>query len=260
MFGLRRLSRSSQLSAEALWDVHCHLLPAVDDGVEDNAESLRCIEGLAAMGYCGAVLTPHIYPEVFDNDEGELRRRFEAFRAWLGERRPAFGVQLGAEYFCDDTLGRRIRGGGVLTFGQRQPCILIELPVMVMPGSLESALQACRKEGLTPVIAHVERYTYTRGRQGLALLRGWREGGAALQVNLGALVGQQGFEVRRHSRRLLKQRVVDLLGTDLHQPRSLERIEKAWQWLAGRSFASATLARHQAVTQAAKGDERQASA
>lgn len=245
MLGFRLTSRTPRRPDEPLWDVHCHLLPAVDDGVADEAASLGCVEGLIARGYSGAVLTPHIYPEVFDNEEGVLRQRFEAFRAWLSERVPDFGVCLAAEYFCDDDLSRRIRGGGVLTFGEQQSCILIELPVMVIPGSMDSVLQACRKEGLTPVIAHIERYSCTRGKAADDLLASWRDEGALLQVNLGSLVGQYGRQIRRDSRRLLKQGWVDLLGTDLHGEASLGRVEAGWRWIHSRSWAATAAERHQ---------------
>ena len=239
MWWFARKTRASLSPAAVACDMHCHLLPGVDDGVADDEQALQAIGRLAELGYGGAVLTPHIYPGLFDNTERDLGDHFARFQAVSAQRYPAFALQLGAEYYCDESLVQRIQQGQALTFGATEPALLMELARHSPPASLDVALQACRSRSIRPIIAHIERYTYVTGVEGLAQVARWREVGAWTQLNLGSLVGQYGSSLQRASRQLWKAGLVDLLGTDLHKPAAVDHVARAWQWLAsrGRGFA-----------------------
>ena len=202
------------------WDFHCHLLPAVDDGLRSLEEARAAIKGLLALGYQGAVLTPHIYPGVYDNTSDRLRDAFQALRQ---EIEGDFSLHLAAEYFADEALLTAIERNDILYLELgNQKIVLVEFPtLMPSPAGMDVLLQL-RRAGYQPVLAHVERYRYVQREQSLWLSRLERTG-AWLQCDIGSLAGQYGPNPQVFARSLLDQELPTLWGTDLHRVAQLER-------------------------------------
>lgn len=202
------------------WDFHCHLLPAVDDGLRSLEETRAAIKSLLALGYQGAVLTPHIYPGVYDNTPDQLR---DAFRALRQEIEGDFSLHLAAEYFADEALLTAIERDDILYLELgNQKIVLVEFPtLMPSPAGMDVLLQL-RRAGYQPVLAHVERYRYVQREQSLWLPRLERTG-AWLQCDIGSLAGQYGPNPQVFARSLLDQKLPTLWGTDLHRVAQLER-------------------------------------
>jgi Capsular polysaccharide biosynthesis protein len=228
MMDLLRRFRRQNLAPEApdgerlapAWDFHCHLLPAVDDGLRSLEETRAAIAGLRALGYQGAVLTPHIYPGVYDNTPEQLR---EAFRPLQQEIEGDFSLHLAAEYFADEALLRAIERDDILYLDLlNKKIVLVEFPaLMPSPAGMDVLLQLHRA-GYQPVLAHVERYRYVQLEQALWLSRLERTG-AWLQCDIGSLVGQYGPHPQAFARGLLDQELPTLWGTDLHRVAQLAR-------------------------------------
>ncbi len=202
------------------WDFHCHLLPGVDDGVRSLAESREAITGLRALGYHGAVITPHIYAEVFDNTADDLREAFESFREAID---PGYALRLAAEYHTTDALFGLIEAGDLLYLplaGER--LVLAEFPfLMSAPRGIE-ALTALVQAGYRPVLAHVERYRYIQHDPEPWLER-LQALGVWLQCNVGSLVGMHGPAPQAFARQLLQRELPVIWSTDLHRPRQIQR-------------------------------------
>lgn len=203
-----------------IWDFHCHLLPAVDDGLRSLEETRAAIAGLSALGYRGAVVTPHIYPGVYDNTPARLRESFRQLQQEVGDH---FTLRLAAEYFADETLLADIDREDVLYLEQgSQKIVLVEFPtLMPSPTGMDVLLQL-RRAGYQAVLAHVERYRYVQLEPLLWLPRLERSG-AWLQCDIGSLVGQYGPHPQAFARALLDQKLPTLWGTDLHRVAQLER-------------------------------------
>ncbi len=225
-------------AANVCVDVHSHLLPKVDDGLAGEREAMAVIKAMMEMGYQGSVCTPHIYAGMFETDETMLRSVFADFAAVMQAEIPGFHLQLGAEYMIDDAFLNKLHDphADLLTFGSaQQPYLLVEFPTTTEPLFADDVIDCCAQRGWTPVIAHVERYMFVRGDSANTRLSDWRCRGALMQINLGSLVGQFGAKSQNAARKLWKDGVVDLLGSDLHSTsRSLTPMAKAWKWL-GRS-------------------------
>lgn len=234
----RRYNGGAEPSSVAV-DVHCHLLPAVDDGVDDDDEALTCLHELATMGYRGSVLTPHIYPEVYDNDEDELRQQFEAFTRRVRDDLPeGFALRLGAEYMLDEMLLERLyeHPERLLTFGPEGRWLLVELPTIAAPPALEQFVDECLRRELTPLLAHAERYPYMHEHQMRGLVD-WRGAGGLVQLNIGSLATNRNRAMRDAAREIARQSLVDLIGTDLHGPPQIAACREGWRatgrWLRG---------------------------
>ena len=235
---LRRLWPSASPEAPAreavagAWDFHCHLLPAVDDGLRSLEETQRAIASLHALGYRGAVLTPHIYPGVYDNTPDLLREAFHTLEHEIGR---GFGLHLAAEYFADETMFTAIDREDVLYLPVgEQKIVLVEFPALLpVPCGLD-VLRALSRAGYQPVLAHVERYRYVE-QDPSAWLPQLERAGAWLQCDIGSLVGQYGAQPQAFARRLLDSALPTFWGTDLHRTAQLERyIVPGLAWLKKR--------------------------
>jgi len=223
------------------WDYHTHLLPGVDDGITTYTQAKRAIAGLLALGFSGAVLTPHIYAGVFDNDCAGLCAHFNRFTAALAEDGIAFPLQLAAEYFSDDAFLRLIETDDIL-FVQvdAERWVLLEFPCLQESPLAGACMAALVAAGYRPVIAHVERYRFVAQAPDEWLER-FSTAGAILQADIGALAGQQGGAVQSFARQLAELGKIDIWGTDLHDPGQIARhILPGLAWLdaIGRSAAA----------------------
>lgn len=220
-------------------DVHSHLLAGVDDGVADIEQAFQCIDLLRSLGYRAAIITPHIYREVFDNTEATLAEAFAPFDKEVARRYDNFALHLGAEYMMDDQFLGKLYDAPqkLLRFGPDQRHVLVEFPTTVEPMNSGELLDECRRQNLSPIIAHIERYAFVGEPRGFDRVRTWRQNGALVQVNLGSFVGQYGRQMQRTARDLWRQSLVDVLGSDMHRPqRATRNLAKAWRYL--RAHAS----------------------
>ena len=218
--------------AAATWDFHCHLLPAADDGLRSLEETQTAIEGMRALGYQGAVLTPHIYPGVYDNTPARLREAFLTLQQSVGS---GFGLHLAAEYFADETIFAAIARKDVLYLpvGNKK-IVLVEFPALMPSPCGMDVLMALSRAGYQPVLAHVERYRYVEQDQS-AWLPQIERSGTWLQCDIGSLAGQYGTQPQAFAGWLLDRKLPTLWSTDLHRTSQLARYVAPGLTLLARS-------------------------
>ena len=141
-------------------DFHTHILPGVDDGARSEEESIAMLRRQRRSGVDRICLTPHFYPG-HQTLEGFLDQRTEAWerlcRSMEGESFPE--LRLGAEvHYSPDILQMDLRQ---LTLGDTD-YLLLELPHGRYPAYIVQVIQKMMEEGLTPILAHVERFPYFR--------------------------------------------------------------------------------------------------
>lgn len=207
------------------YDFHSHLVPGVDDGAPDLAASLDMIDGLVALGYEGAVTTPHVMTGTYPNDRSTLEPAFHTLQSAVAERHPAFQLALGAEYFLDDSLVDRVREGqDLLAPGGR---LLFELAFGAAPDSrlLKEFVFEAQMRGVQPVMAHIGRYPYWHGE--LHHFEALADQGVWLQVNAASLAGAYGPEVQQTAETCIQRGWVQLLGTDAHGMRHIDALSMA---------------------------------
>jgi tyrosine-protein phosphatase YwqE len=208
---------------ELSFDFHNHLLPGVDDGMQSLADSKRTIVDLKTLGFAGAVITPHLYKDVFDNVASSLRDSFASFVADLGEEADDFPLYLAGEYFADEHFVRLIEQEDLLYLpvaGERW--VLLEFPYLQESPFASVCLSALVARGYRPVVAHVERYRYVAQApdEWLGL---FERSGAILQGDIGSLAGQHGEAVKRFANLLVERNIVKIWGTDIHNPGQIKR-------------------------------------
>jgi protein-tyrosine phosphatase len=206
------------MTAGPATDFHSHLIPGVDDGAADLAESRAAVAAFARDGVAAAILTPHFDGSLTlapDRAAERLARFDEGFAALTADAEvAASGVRLmrGVELLLDvpdpDLSDARLRLNGTRF-------VLVEYPGLQLPPSnAEFAIRALRDAGWQPVVAHPERYRNVD--DSLEQLLPLRYAGAHFQVNAGSLIGQHGARPQRHAAALLARGWVEYGSSDYH--------------------------------------------
>lgn len=197
-------------------DLHCHLLPGLDDGAKDTPEALAMAEMAAADGITDIVCTPHAFPEVYFPPIARVREVFESFKISLAGIRIPLNVHLGQDIHLVPEMLEWLKSGRVLTLNGGHYC-LVEPPEFFRPEELERTLFALRREGYRPILTHPERYRIFQDEPDL--LDRLAEQGNLLQVTGGALRGRFGQKAQALCRRMARRRLLHLVASDAHSPR-----------------------------------------
>ena len=222
-------------------DMHSHLVPGVDDGSDSIEASLVMIEGLIGLGYRKIITTPHIRPDYFPNTAEVILEGFGHLKKAVAGARLDIELECAAEYFVDYEFIETVEQGNLLTFSDNH--LLIEVSTFSPPPNLYDIIFQMRIKGYRPIIAHPERYTYYKVDDFIKL----KDFGCLLQVNIMSLAGHYGKPVKDLAVKLLRADLVDLLGTDMHNLRHVDVLEKAskdanvMNLIANRQFANAQL-------------------
>jgi protein-tyrosine phosphatase len=199
--------------APPLIDIHCHLLPGLDDGAADWDEAVGMAEIAAADGIAAIVATPHQLDAFARNDAATIRAAAGHLQQLLDRRRIALRVLPGGEVRIEPDLPRKLRDGPALTLADRRRHVLLELPHdMYLP--LDRLLAELRGQGITGILAHPERNGgILRQPQ---VLRPLVEDGLLLQATAGSFLGAFGPQVQALAESLLAEDFLHLVASDAH--------------------------------------------
>jgi protein-tyrosine phosphatase len=197
-------------------DIHCHVLPALDDGPTGWDESLRMAEIAVQEGVAALVATPHQLGGFSHNSAERIRSRWEEFRQLLAENDIPLRVELGADVRLEPELPQKIADGSVLTLGRAGRYVLVELPAEVVL-RVESLFPALRRLDVRPVLTHPER-SLPLARD-IHFLRQWVDLGGIIQLTGASLLGAFGLHVQSAAERLLREGLVHVVATDAHGAR-----------------------------------------
>lgn len=194
-------------------DIHCHILPGLDDGAADMDEALVMARVAAQSGSRTIIATPHA-------GHAEAKASPEAIRAAvksLQQQVDAAGIDLkllpGMELLCGSRLERILHNGAYLTLaGSRY--LLVEFYFDETLPAIRGMLHSIVEHGLTPVIAHPERYEAVQRDPWVAAA--WMEQGYGIQINAGSLLGYLGSDAKRTGKWLVRNGLAHLAASDGH--------------------------------------------
>lgn len=190
-------------------DWHSHILPGVDDGIDDIEKSLEVLKYYEEIGIKNVWLTPHIMEDI-PNQTADLRKRFEELQtAYNGSVK----LHLAAENMIDNLFNERLNNNDLLPIGEKGDHLLVETSYFQPPLNLYETLHHIQEVGYKPILAHPERYTYME-QSDYDRLKQMR---VKLQLNLGSLVGGYGPIAQEKAHNLLAKNYYDFYGSDLHR-------------------------------------------
>ena len=216
-------------------DLHCHLLPGIDDGAPDEAASLAMARIAAQDGIRITACTPHIYPGLYENDANGIRARVATLQAKLAEQGISLQLTSGADAHMTPELLGRLKGGTAPTLnGGRY--FLLEPPHHVAPPRFEDSVFDFIVSGYVPVVTHPERLTWIADHY--EAFKRITRAGAWMQVTSGSLTGRFGDGAKYWGERMLDDGLVHLLATDAHSvkhrpPLLAEGRHAALKWVGG---------------------------
>jgi tyrosine-protein phosphatase YwqE len=204
-------------------DMHSHLIPGIDDGSETLAESLALIRRLEGYGLKKLIITPHVMTEFYRNTPEIIQAGLEELKSAVFKENIPIQLEAAAEYYLDEIFLEKVMGGNkLLTFGDNH--ILVETGFMSKPSMLLESFFKLETEGYQPILAHPERYMYLHHDHDL--LEAMAERNISFQLNLLSFTGYYSKPVKKFAERLVDEGLVKLVGTDCHNDKYLDFMEK----------------------------------
>lgn len=197
-------------------DLHCHLLPGIDDGAKNIADAMALAKQAYDSGITHVVCTPHIHEGYFDNDIDIIESTHEIFKSAL-ERE---GIPLKSHFAAEVRINPNIvalantKRLPYLGYFDGSPVLLLELPHSHIPPGTEQLIAWLKSAGIVPMIAHPERNRDILSNYNKAA---WLRGkGVLFQLTAGAITGTFGDRARDCVFRLLNDGFADIVATDTH--------------------------------------------
>lgn len=194
-------------------DIHCHILPGLDDGPSSIEESLKMIKLATGDGISHIFATPHIMEGVYENRSDEIMSSVAELRKHVPD---SIKIFYGADVRITFDLIDRIENGEVPTLNG-SGYMLIEFPEYIIPPHSDNLIFNLRHRGITPIITHPERHF--RLMHDLPALTQLRDTGAMCQITAMSITGDFGKPIRKACYTMIEKELVDLVASDAHNPR-----------------------------------------
>jgi len=201
-------------AGSSMIDLHCHILPGIDDGAPDLAESLAMARVAVADGITVTACTPHIYPGMYENDAVGIRAAISALRIALDQAGIPLQLVEGADVHLTPDLVAGLRSGRIPSLnGSRY--FLFEPPHHVAPPRLENVVFDLVSAGYVPILTHPERLSWIDNNY--PMFAKLVKGGAWMQLTAGAITGRFGGRPKYWAERMLDEGLVHIVATDAHR-------------------------------------------
>lgn len=194
-------------------DIHSHLLPGLDDGVQSYEESEDVILHFQKLGYRKVITSPHVMSDTYKNTADKILARLAKLRIYLKNQEIDVEVEAAAEYYLDEQVFRMIEDNQkMLTFGKN--LLLFETNFLNEPFNMKEFIFLATTKGYKPVLAHPERYLYLQNN--LEKAQDLLDRGVLFQVNISSITGFYSKIVQTTAHKLIDRGWVHLLGSDCH--------------------------------------------
>src|SRR2546429_8871120 len=191
-------------------DIHCHILPGIDDGPEGMEEALAMAESAISDGITHVVATPHSSSE-FSFDYSRVRHLREQLQTEIGDR---LILATGCDFHLNPENLTALRQDAARFCINQHDCLLVEFNEISIPPSMDQTLHEIQLIGLRPVITHPERNAILR-RQPERLAK-WARLGCFLQGTAGSLTGTFGPRAQEDSLCWIGSGLVHIVASDAH--------------------------------------------
>ena len=202
-------------------DMHCHILPGIDDGSPDVETSVQLVRRMAEWGIRHVVATPHVTEYTFENTEETISAAYNELMERLKEEDIDMDIVFSAEYRMDENFLELVQRNELLPVpGNR---LLIENSFLQPFWDIKNLIFQLQLKGYEPILAHPERYIYYFRDK--SVYRELIQAGCRMQINLLSLAGYYGKEVQQVGMWLVKEGLVHFIGSDLHHEDHADAID-----------------------------------
>lgn len=215
---------SKQSEPIPIWfktDIHCHVLPGIDDGSPDVETSLQLIQDMCELGIERIIASPHVESVQFPNTHETLAQAYDSLQEALQGSNISVPISYSAEYRIDERFDALLSERNILPYPGDY--VLIENGWIQEAWNIEQLIFDMQIKGYQPMLAHPERFAYYQNKpKRLDELHDK----IPFQINLLSLAGYYGKEAQKLAETLLKKEYVDFLGTDIHHSKHIECLRK----------------------------------
>jgi len=197
-------------------DLHCHILPGIDDGAGDLSVALEMARASVADGVTVLACTPHILPGLYHNTGPQIRQAALDLQQALENEGIALRLVTGADVHIVPDFVAGLRSGRLLSLADSRYA-LVEPPHHVAPPRLEEFFFSLVVAGYVPILTHPERLSWIEGHY--AAIQRLVRSGVWMQITAGSLTGAGGRSAQYWANRMLDEGCVHILATDAHDAR-----------------------------------------
>jgi Capsular polysaccharide biosynthesis protein len=224
-------------------DLHTHILPGVDDGAKDIADSLAMAEVAVKDGISTMIATPHVVKGIYDNNKNSILEGVDNLNKKLAAHNIGLLVLPGAEYRLEPDLPKNLASGELVTINNSGTYLLIELPYELIPDNCDQILYEIQLQGVTPIIAHPERNLVFRKYR--SLLERYIKRGMLAQITSTSITGFFGKRVKKAAISFLESGLAHIIASDGHAVKgrapviseAYQEIERRWGTQYAQSLA-----------------------
>ncbi len=195
-------------------DIHCHILPGLDDGAKTMEVALAMAEEAAADGITHVAATPHSSNE-YHFDYPKVRDLCHELQMKIGEK---LTLATGCDFHLDAENLAALRENAPRFCINQHDCLLVEFNEFSIPPAMDQTLHELQLAGLRPIITHPERNRILRAHP--ERLVQWVRRGCYLQVTAGALTGTFGESAQREAKKWIALGLVHFVASDAHNTRN----------------------------------------
>jgi protein-tyrosine phosphatase len=191
-------------------DIHCHILPGLDDGSDSVETSLKMAEAAVADGVTHVIATPHASSE-YDFNPELIRSRRDEIQSHLGDR---LIILTGCDFHLNFENLRTLRADPKRFTLNQGGYLLVEFANFAIPASMDQTLHELKLIGLHPIITHPERNPLIRSQWDR--LWGWMHQGCYVQLTAQSITGGFGRRAQQAADLLLEANAVHFIASDAH--------------------------------------------
>ncbi|MBX9954135.1 tyrosine protein phosphatase [Peribacillus simplex] len=195
-------------------DIHCHILPGVDDGSADMNESMNMARKAVEAGITHIFATPHHLNEKFVNVKSDIIDRAVRFNESLHQNNIPLTIHLGQEVRIHRDIFTSLEKEEILTLDDNGRYLLLELPSGSVPTYTKEVIYELQLKGITPIIVHPERNKELIENH--KLLFELAQEGALTQLTSGSIIGHFGKKVKSFSNKIVEHNLAHFIATDAH--------------------------------------------
>ena len=197
-----------------LIDLHCHLLPDLDDGSPDLETSLKLAQDAVNDGVSHAVVTPHHLNGRYVNHKAEVLKAATAFQAALKDANIPLTIFAGQEVRLSDRIIPALDADDILFTDADGKYMLLEFPSSEVPNYAKSVIFQLQQRGITPVIVHPERNKQILNKP--ELLADFLQNGCLTQLTASSYLGTFGKEIEKVTTQFIQAGQGTILASDAH--------------------------------------------
>ena len=195
-------------------DLHCHILPGIDDGAETMEASIAMAEKAISQGISHILCTPHHNNGKYSNPKSDVISLVSSVQSELDQRNLPLTLLEGQEVRITGDLIEDIRNDEILFTDLDDTYILIEFPTMEVPNYTEQVFFELKSLGKTPVIVHPERNPFFRKNPNHLIP--FLEMGCLAQLTAPSYIGVFGKDIQKTAKTMVEHNLVQMVASDAH--------------------------------------------